>query len=103
MYKTELELPDPANPGKTAKITSMVMSQEEFDELIELIRKGDPVTEVRSGHRMKPEDVQALADAKQVPMVARGTKTEYLFKRYEVDTNYFCATVRGLAKRMGLR
>lgn len=103
MYRAELEIPDPADRTKLAKVTSLVMSQEEFDELVKLIGEGDPVVNLAVGQRMRPEDVQALADAQQVPMVARGTKTEYLFKHYAIEGRYFCATVRGLSKRMGFR
>ncbi len=76
------------------------MSEEEFDAFVLLIAGGDPVTNVRTGVRMRPEDVDAFRKAKHVPMVARGTKTEYLFKHCEVDTDLMSVIVRGTGERL---
>lgn len=92
--------PTPGRPGEQSKLTSVVMDEAEFEALLQHIAEGDPVMNVMSGQRMSPVDVDALRRAKTVPLISRGTKTEYLFKIYEVETDYFSAIVRGQGERV---
>lgn len=87
-------------PGETSRLTSIVMDEGEFETLLQRISEGDPVFNVMTKERMSPEDVEALRKAKHVPLVARGTKTEHLFKAYEIETDYFSAIVRGQGNRL---
>jgi hypothetical protein len=44
--------------------------------------------------------IQRLRNMGHLPLVARGTKTEFLFQKYEIKTNFFGAIIRGAAKRV---
>lgn len=104
MTKHKFRIPKPGGrPGETEELTTLVMSEEEFEDLLRKIAEGDPVLNVATRERMRSEDVDAFRQAKQVPLVARGTKTEHLFRAYKIGTPYFSAVVRGHAERMGLR
>ena len=76
-------------------LTSIVMSEEEFETLLGHIANGDPVVNARTNERMKPEDVEALRRVKHVPLIARGSKTEFLFRLYGVETKLMSCIVRG--------
>ena len=76
-------------------ITSLVMSEEEFEGLMQDVAAGPPVVNPASGRRMRPEDVDAIRAEKHLRMVARGTLTEHLFVKYGVTTRLFSAIVRG--------
>lgn len=101
MTKHKFRIPAPGgHPGETSELTSLVMDEAEFEAFVQHIADGDPVVNVRTGSRMSPEDVEALRKAKHVPMVSRGTKTEYLFKIYEVDTDLLSAVIRGQGEKI---
>ena len=76
-------------------ITSIVMNEEEFETLLGHIANGDPVVNIRTRERMKLEDIEALRRAKHVPLISRGTKTEFLFQLYDVQTSVMSVIVRG--------
>jgi hypothetical protein len=81
-------------------ITSIVMSEEEFETLLGQIANGDPVVNVRTGGRMKSEDIEALRQAKHVPFIGRGSKTEFLFQSYDVETSVMSVIVRGQGQKI---
>lgn len=80
-YKKEYELPN-------GRITSIVMDQAEFDQLVDGIEK-DPPSGVTKEH------IAAIRAEKHIPGIVRGTKTAWIFKRYDVETNIACVVVRG--------
>jgi hypothetical protein len=85
MIKHEFDTPQ-------GKITSLVMDRKEFDELMDLINKSGLI-----------EDYGVLAQLRQVghlPLVARGTKTEFIFDKYEIETEAFSAIIRGAAENV---
>lgn len=101
MTKHEFVIPTPGgNPGGRSRLTSLVMDEIEFEAFLQHIVEGDPVVNVMTQRRMSPEDVEGLRRAKHVPLIARGTKTEYLFKIYEVETDLMSAIVRGQGDRV---
>jgi hypothetical protein len=100
MTKHEFVIPTPGgNPGDVSRLTSIVMDEDEFEALLQHIADGDPVVNVTTAQRMSPQDVESLRRAKNVPLIARGTKTEYLFRIYGVDSELMSAIVRGQAER----
>jgi hypothetical protein len=68
-------------------VTSLVLDKPEFDALCkEFIGIFPEITE---------EMAQRLIDAKHVPLMARGTKTQKFFDRYEIPTERMSIIVRG--------
>ena len=72
MTKHYFEMP------KLGKMTSIVMEQKEFEELLELVKNNF-----------------------MIPLVKNGPKTKFMFDKYEIETEYASFCVRGLAAKMG--
>jgi hypothetical protein len=94
------------------KVTSIVMEQADFDVLCDELERIDvAMRNVTHGGsqdivRAKKEHIDTIRDAKMLPMMARGTKTEHIFDTFGVETDYITAIVRGqgrfLAKQFGM-
>ena len=74
------------------KITVLVMSPEEFKELLDSL---EGITEVSSGQRADELTLDRIRRLGHLPMMARGYKTQEIFTKYEVQTDYISAIVRG--------
>lgn len=87
-------------------LASVVASEEEFSELISQIYEMSRATEIRSMQRISDDQIKALAQAKHIPLMARGTLTAPLFEMFGVIQNYMSVIVRGegnrIAAEMGL-
>jgi hypothetical protein len=82
----------PFGPDKSQQITSLVMDEHEFSELINQL---DGVFMINGSTRAGKLELAAILKAGHLPLASRGTKTESLFARYAIDTAYFTAIVRG--------
>jgi hypothetical protein len=86
-YVQEIELPD----GRV--ITSVVMDRDEFEALIdELVVAGI--------HGLLPEQVEPLKQIGHIPMMGRGTKTEFVFERYGATGKLISMIIRGQGRRI---
>lgn len=75
-------------------ITSVVLDQGDFDTLCDMIQES-------LGHRKETADqVATIRKAKHLPMVSRGTKTQPIFEKFEIQTDNACFIVRGEGDRM---
>ncbi len=103
--KHGFEFPGPSPLGQPGAwgMTSLVMDKEDFNELITLIENAYDGKNIATSEALDSSAIQRLRDAGRLPLVARGTKTEFLFQKYGVSTEFFSAIIRGAAKRMGLR
>jgi hypothetical protein len=68
-------------------ITSLVMDSNEFYELCDEI-------EVKFD-RMPKTEVDKLREAGHIPLVKRGTATQFIFDKYAVGTDLLSAIIRG--------
>lgn len=86
------------------ELTSIVCDKEEFDKNIESLR--DVICANLGNKRANEEQIQFLKDHGHLPLCKRGTKTEHLFKKYDVRTDLLSMIVRGrgeqLAREIGL-
>ena len=73
------------------KITSIVMSQEEFDKFCDDLEKvfDKPIAD-------------KIRKSRVFPMMRRWTKTQSFFDQLSVETDLLGVGVRGLAERLGL-
>ena len=78
-------------------IASIVMDQADFDEVCDQL---EGIFDIGSGERTGQEGIQAVREARYLPMVMRGTKTEFLFERFGVSTDRMSMCVRGFGRRM---
>jgi len=69
-------------------ITALVMSNSEFYELCNEI-------ESKMEKIITKDQVQCLRDNGYIPMVKRGSLTQFIFDKYEVETNMLSVIIRG--------
>jgi hypothetical protein len=86
-YIQEFEMPD----GRV--FSSVVMDREEFEALIDELREAEI-------HGLTPEVAEKVKQAGHVPMMARGTKTEFVFERYGASGKMISMIVRGQGRRI---
>jgi hypothetical protein len=73
-------------------ITSLVLSDEELEEFIQLLMAGPPFA---SGHKFEEKDAIAIRKEKHIPLIVCGTVTQHLFEKYCVSTDWMSVIVRG--------
>src|ERR1700752_4450982 len=85
------------------RITSIVMEESEFNELInfmkENIDKIQDIKDARTGRKTTKSSLDAVQEAKVLPLMEKGTKTQFLFEKYEVKTQYLSICQQGYARR----
>jgi len=86
-YVTEFELPD----GRV--ITSVVMDREEFETLIDELIEAEI-------HGLTPEVADQVKKLGHIPMMGRGTKTEFVFERYGATGKLISMIIRGQGRRI---
>jgi hypothetical protein len=91
-------------PNK-AELAVIVMDEDEFFALCDELRNVffiDPHGE-ESG-RAADTQIASLKAARTIPMISRGTKTEFLFERFEITQDKLSVIIRGhgqeIAKKM---
>jgi hypothetical protein len=82
------------------KITSMVTTKEEFDDIVDKLKEKFTGINAMDGMPMTPDDIEKLRKAQCIPCVARGTKTQFLFDLLQIETDHFCICVEGFGKKM---
>jgi hypothetical protein len=87
-YKQEFDL------GKF-RMTSLVLDEPEFVAFCKGFLNLFP--------ELDEDAVQRCIDAKTVPMIARGTKTEKLFTQYDIKTDRMSVIVRGAGREVARR
>lgn len=75
------------------KMTSVVTTEEDFQEFLEDVAKFDGY-DYQRGQR-GGVDVESLRRAGHLPLIKRGTKTQFAFDRYGVTGDYMSVIVRG--------
>ena len=72
--------------------TSVVIDQTDFDSFIDELAG---VIDIVVGGRAGANELQRLKDAKFLPLMKRGTRTEKFFERWNVKTDLLSVIVRG--------
>ena len=78
------------------EITSLVMDEAEFAALCDLLDQVGFSDVDPNKHGQMVDDIR---QAQHLPLMAKGTRTEPVFRRYAVATPYLSACVRGFARR----
>jgi len=91
----EFQFESQAPNGDTGpwKVSSVVVSEEEFTDLVLTIR--GMVVRSYKGPHMEKADVDAIEQARHIPLIYRGSITQFLFDRYKVQTPFMSVIVRG--------
>lgn len=76
-----------------SELTSVVLDQDEFDELCDSLK--DVMIYNMKGQRAAEAHLKALKTAKHLPLMSRGTKTQFVFDKYGIETDKASFIVRG--------
>ncbi len=77
------------------RVTSLVLDESEFTEFVQ-----------SCSDVLNPKQAKALIEAKHIPIMSRGQKTEHAFAKYGIKTDFLSVIVRGagqdLAEKLGI-
>ena len=82
---------------KGKQLTSVVIDEADFMAL------ADELGGIRNLHDnipTKQEDIDRIKAARHIPMFGRGTKTEWIFDRFDITTDWAAIIVRGAASQV---
>ena len=93
---------DPAGDPGPWTITSVVVSQELWNEFIDelKLRNKIKIYNANDGHRIDDVKLETIRSNKHIPMIARGSLTDFIFLRFGVNTKYMSVIVRGEGMRI---
>lgn len=74
------------------RVSTVVLDLGEFEALADRLVS---VFELRSKGRLSPEMAGQLKEAKHIPMLSRGTKTQFVFDEFGLETELASFIVRG--------
>ena len=77
---------------KEGKLTTLVMNQLDFNQLIDTIEGLDL--------DLKESDIDQLKTTGHLPLIARGSKTQPVFEKYAVETEYLAAIIKGVGEKL---
>ena len=95
LHEFQFNTNDPNGQPGPWTLTSIVMSEEEFNSFIDFMVASMVDTYGADGVRVQREQIESLRGARHIPMIARGTKTETAFKKYGIRSNFMSVIVRG--------
>jgi len=72
--------------------TCIVLDKEDFDDLC---RTFIGVLNVGSGSRISDKEIKQFIDANYIPLMAKGSKTKYIFDKFGIETDLASFIVRG--------
>ena len=82
------------------QVTSMVMDENEFEELIQQL-KGIIILNKEGGpDRADEAGMEAIRKAGCLPGMQRGSKTQPIFEKYEITTDFLTAIIRGRGEEL---
>lgn len=82
------------------QIASIVLDKKDFDALCDEL---SGIAEYTTGERATDDIIQQIKDACHIPMISRGTKTEFLFERYNIGCDRASVIVRGYGGQLAAK
>lgn len=80
------------------EVTSIVIDESEFMSLCDELRGIFCESTRHLPERMTDASIEELKESRIIPLIMRGTKTNFLFERYGVETDKACVIVRGYSR-----
>lgn len=99
VHEFQINTNDPNGRPGPWKMTSVVVSESEYNAFVDYMLEKVVGVLSQSG-RIERDQIEALRGARHITMIARGTRTESLFTRYKVKTDFMAIIVRGEGERM---
>lgn len=81
-------------PG-IGEITSVVVDKDEFERFVRTFPIAFP--------EMDEKTIQQFLDAKHVPMIVKGSKTQQFFDAFGVETSRMCVIIRGSGEEVAMK
>lgn len=85
------------NHPEMGELASVVIDPADFDILCDELRS---IFVVNMNKRTADAQIASLKAACMIPMIARGTETEFVFERYGVEQDKMCVIVRGTGRSL---
>lgn len=82
------------------EITSVVLDKDEYDDLCDEL---GGIIDAATGKRVTESEIRALKNNNHIPMVARGSLTEHIFTKYDIETDRASIIVRGKGAEVAQR
>ena len=98
IHEFEFLTPSPMGDPGPWKMTSVVTTESDFHDLLVDVAKFDGY-DAQRGER-GGVDVESLRVLGNIPLIKRGTKTQFAFDRYGVATDYMSVIVRGRGREV---
>ena len=95
VHEFEFRTNDPHGKPGPWKLTSLVMSENEFNSFIDFLVANMTGIYGSNGERTQSHQIEALRAERHIPMIARGTKTEPIFQKYGIASGFMSVIVRG--------
>jgi hypothetical protein len=83
-------------PNSAKTITSLVMDESEFNDLCDRLRG----IQTHDGATADDTMIAKIREAKHLPMITKGLKTNVIFDHYGIETDMACFIVRGMAEQL---
>lgn len=88
-YVKKFDLPN----GKS--FTAVVLDEEEFFELVESLAGVFNIADPTKPERADNSLLEQLKEARHIPMMSKGTKTAFVYDKYEIESELASFVVRG--------
>ncbi|MCH8326229.1 MAG: hypothetical protein IIB83_06690 [Bacteroidetes bacterium] len=85
------------NSPEMGELASVVIDQADFNALCDELRG---VFVVNMTKRAADAQIASLKAARTIPIIASGTKTEFVFERYDIKQDKMCVIVRGAGRSL---
>jgi len=79
------------------QLTSVVLDKNEFDALCEELQD---VINLAVKERTTAAQIKQIKDTGIIPMIKKGTKTQFIFDRYNISTQVCAIIVRGKGQEL---
>lgn len=87
------------NHPEIGELASVVIDPTDFNALCDELRD---VFVVNMNRRTADAQIASLKAACMIPIIARGTKTEFVFERYGIEQDKMCVIVRGTGRSLAI-
>ena len=79
-------------PCQDSTMTAVVMDKDDFFALCDSLTT---IFDVRNKDRVDADQIALLKKAQHIPLMSKGSKTEFVFNQFDIQTKYASFIVRG--------
>ena len=76
-------------------LTTVVLDEQEFFELVDSLAGVFNIADPKNPQRTNDTMLEQLKEARHIPMMSKGTKTAFVYDKYEIESQLAAFVVRG--------